>query len=526
MSAEFWSRSVLSVGGRPFSARHAALGALLALSACAHAPVEVTTTPAEERNLFVEANEDIIEYHIKDVRPDQLALDGLAILTTVDPALSIERDASQVILRQGKTVRRFKSPDPSEIAAWGTLTAEVLHTARTLSNDVAALPDDRLDEMVIDASLAQLDPFSRYARPEVAREHRAARDGFAGIGVTLDIRESDVRIASVLPDTPAAIAGLQAGDRIVELDGVSIAGLTPDDIRRHLRGAERTLVQIAIARNSADEPLRMTLERATIVPETVTLKEEAGIAWLKLRAFNQQTAQSLAALLRQAHSDMGPQLHGIVLDLRDNPGGLLDQSIDVASLFISGGDVISTVGRNPQSQQHFTTIADVDPETLPMAVLIDGGSASASEIVAAALQDSGRAVVIGTSSYGKGTVQNVLRTTNDGELTVTWAQIITRRGYKLNTHGVVPTLCTATIGDSPANLATLLAAGPGGVPATLATARLSLDDAGWNGLRKLCPPQRDKRALDHAVATQLLTDPALYRRALASMDAPRVAAKD
>jgi carboxyl-terminal processing protease len=497
--------------------------ALVTLGACTETSSQAGISPVAERSLFIEADQSIIEFHIKTVSPEQLAMGGLGRLAALDPEISVERTAHDVVLRRGQTVKRFEAPEPAELGKWGVVTTDVLDAARVLSPTIAAVASDELDEMVIDSSLAQLDPFSRYARPAVAREHRAARDGFAGIGITLDIGQSDVRIASVMPDTPAATAGLLPDDRIIELDGLPVGGLSPEDIRRHLSGAAQTLVQLAVMRHGLAQPLEVTVQRANIVPETVTLREDHGIAWLKLRAFNQQTGQSLAGLLQRAHQDLGPNLQGIVLDLRGNPGGLLDQSVDVASLFLNGGDVLSTIGRIPQSQQHFVAPANPGAETLPMAVLIDGGSASASEIVAAALQDSDRAVVIGTSSYGKGTVQTVVRTANDGELTVTWAQIVTPRGYLLNTHGVVPTLCTATRDDAPVKPATLLSeANP--VPADLARPRHDLDDTGWKNLRALCPAQRDDEGAASLVATQLLTDPTLYRRVLARMEGPRIAA--
>ncbi len=517
------SLSAFLTSVRPFPTYCAAVLALVALGACTQTSSQAGISPVDERSLFVEANKNIIEFHIETVSPEQLAMGGLSRLAAIDPELSVERVARDVVLRRGQTVKRFEAPEPAALGRWGAVTTEVLDAARALSPSIAAIASDRLDEMVIDSSLAQLDPFSRYARPEVAREHRAARDGFAGIGITLEIGESDVRIASVMPDTPAATAGLLPDDRIVELDGLPVGEFSPDDVRHHLNGAAQTLVQLGVMRRGLAQPLEITVERANIVPETVTLREDSGIVWLKLRAFNQQTAQSLAGLLRRAHEDLGANLQGIVLDLRGNPGGLLDQSVDVASLFLNGSDVLSTIGRIPQSRQHFVAPANPGAETLPMAVLIDGGSASASEIVAAALQDSGRAVVIGTSSYGKGTVQTVIRTANDGELTVTWAQIVTPRGYFLNTHGVVPTLCTAMRDDTPVKVATLLS-GARPVPAALARPRHDLDDAGWKDLRALCPPQRDNHGIDSLVASQLLTDPTLYRRILASMEGPRLAA--
>lgn len=516
-SAKF--RSTFLAG--PHSAamcRWSALLSVLMLAACAGAAPQPSKAQSTERQLFTEVDQSILEYHIKPVEPEQLALDGLAHLPAIDPRISFERQAGAVVLQDGSVVRRFATPAAaSDLLGWSTLTENVIEAARAMSPVVAAEIPGKLDEIVIDGSLAKLDPYSRYVRPAIAREHRAIRDGFGGIGITLDIHASDVRIAGVLPDTPAASAGLTAGDRIVALDGVPVARLSADAIRDQLRGPVHTMVQLAVARPGLAEPLQVVVQRTHIVPETVTLREKDGIAWLKVRLFNERTGQSLADLLRKAHRDLDPHLQGIVLDLRDNPGGLLDQAVDVASLFLRDGDVLSTIGRNPLAMQHFTASGNRRVETAPLAVLVNGGSASASEIVASALQDSGRAVVIGTASYGKGTVQTVVRTSNDGELTVTWAQIITAGGYPLNTHGVVPTICTSDLADTPANAAKLLADAARPVPAALAEPRAGLDDRGWQVLRSLCPARRDDRRLDTLVAERLVDDPALYGRAIASL---------
>jgi carboxyl-terminal processing protease len=515
---EFRSTLLAGLGGA-WSRRCAAGLTALTLVACAGSNTGgPTAAQSDERRLFTEADESILEYHIQQVQPEQLALTGLAHLDTIDPQISIEHTPDAVTLHVGDEKRRFDAPGASELVDWSVLTSHVLDSARAMSPVIAATSTDKLEETVIDGALARLDPYSRYVPPDVAREHRATRDGFGGIGVTLDIKENDVRIAGVMPDTPAATAGLQPGDRIVALDGVPVEQLTPDAIRQHLRGPAQTLVQLAVARTGLAEPLKIAVERAHIVPDTVSLKEKGDIAWLKITLFNQETGARLADLLKQAHRDMGDNLHGIVLDLRDNPGGLLDQSVDVVSLFLRNGDVLSTIGRNPGAMQHFIATGDRTVETAPMAVLVNGGSASASEIVASALQDSGRAVVIGTASYGKGTVQTVIRTSNDGELTVTWAQIITAGGYQLNTHGVVPTICTSQQADTTQNAAVLVPASASPVQPAFARARVGLDDAGWQHLRALCPADRDKNQLDNVVAQRLLDSPAIYHEAIASME--------
>ncbi len=210
---------------------------------------------------------------------------------------------------------------------------------------------------------------------------------------------------------------------------------------------------------------------------------------------------------------MGSGLHGIILDLRGNPGGLLDQSVEAASLFLDGVPVTSTVGRVPESIQYFTA-PHREVERLPLVVLVNGGSASASEIVAAALQDTGRAVVVGSASYGKGTVQNVQRMPNDGEITVTWSRLITPGGYILHEHGVVPTVCTANVADGAGGVSSALSRRTNTLSAELSQARAGLDDAGWRKLRELCPGQRDDHEIEVQAARRLLADPVLYARAL------------
>ena len=268
----------------------------------------------------------------------------------------------------------------------------------------------------------------------------------------------------------------------------------------------------------AQAPLRTEdyrLQRILIVEPTVTVSRDNGVVVFHISSFNQNTTQQLVEYLDQAKRQMGPQLHGIVLDLRGDPGGLLDQAVSLADVFIAKGPIVATIGRNPASHQFFEASGDSVAPRLPIAILVNGGSASASEIVAAALQDAGRAVVIGTASYGKGTVQTVLRLPNNGELTLTWAQLVAPSGYLLNTRGVVPTVCTSDLGDDgqAVQIALQRASGLSAVSPLTARPRKSLDESDWDQLRRSCPPRDGDRAIDLSVAERLLADPVLYSQA-------------
>jgi carboxyl-terminal processing protease len=210
---------------------------------------------------------------------------------------------------------------------------------------------------------------------------------------------------------------------------------------------------------------------------------------------------------------MGPRLRGIILDLRGNPGGLLDQAISLTDVFISKGPIVSTVGRHPASHQFFEASGDSIAPQVPVVVLINGASASSSEIVAAALQDVGRAVVVGSASYGKGTVQTVLRLPNDGELTLTWAQLVSPSGYFLHEHGVVPTLCTSELGDDDNSVQIALQRTNNLAPLT-PRSRASLDESAWSQLRRSCPARQGDHEIDVKVAKRLLADSALYSQAV------------
>jgi len=210
--------------------------------------------------------------------------------------------------------------------------------------------------------------------------------------------------------------------------------------------------------------------------------------------------------------------------LRGNPGGLLDQAVSLSDVFIQKGPIVATVGRHPASRQLFEASGDSIAPQVPIVVLINGSSASSSEIVAAALQDAGRAVIVGSASYGKGTVQTVLRLPNDGELTLTWAQLVTPGGYFLHEHGVIPTLCTSDLGDDD-NSVQIALQRTNAVASPATRPRASLDEGAWSQLRRSCPARQGDHEIDIKVAKRLLADPTLFNKAAHVLSAaPKLAA--
>ncbi|HUN46906.1 MAG TPA: S41 family peptidase [Stellaceae bacterium] len=499
-----------------FSLRSLA-GPLLALllTSCVAAVGPGQDGPIDRHELFSEGYERISHYYIESTTAERLGLAGLGRLSMLDPAISVERRGDAVVLmKDAAVIGRYEAPPAADNWGWGGVTAAALETARQASPKLASASEDQLDKAVFDGAVGTLDRFSRYSTPETARDQRAERNGFDGIGVTLDAEETEVRIVSVLPGGPAEQAGIKANDKIVGIDGTPTSTLTREQVVQRLRGPAGSRVTIAIMRDSATEPRNVAVSRAHIVLPTVTVQREGRIAIFRISSFNQETADQLVEAFGKAEHEIGGPPAGIVLDLRDNPGGLLDQSISVANVFLSEGLVVSTAGRLPESRKQFFAEPSHLTDGIPMTVLVNGGSASASEIVAAALQDRGRAVVIGTSSFGKGTVQTVLELVNDGELTVTWAKLLSPEGYTIHEHGVVPTLCTADLGEDQASFSHAMEVGTTLGTGLAASPRSALDEQGWKTLRDSCPAQRVDRVADLKLAEQLLRDPALYARAL------------
>ena len=494
----------------------------------------------------------ITQRYIDPVNMDELALGGLRGLATIDPNLQMEMDTGsrKLHLNRGTVhLAHLTAPGRGEMdaSAWARLTADVLRTGRTYSPDLQSADNERVYEAVFDGMLSNLDIFSRYAGAEEARANRARRDGFGGIGIRFTKADDGILVTHVSSDSPAMDAGLKPGDVIVRVNNDETARLKLRDVAKMLRGPVGSLINLSVTRLTSDatapeRKIDFNLKRAHIVPETVRVVIDGSLMILNVSSFNKNTSSAMHDILRANDRAMRDgAIQGIVMDLRGNPGGLLSQAVNVADLFLNKGRIIATQGRHPDSHHDYRAGGVDLARNLPLVILVDGNSASAAEIVASALQDLGRAVVIGSTSYGKGTVQTVIRLPNDGEVTLTWSRFVSPSGYAIHGLGVMPAVCAT-------NTDTSGAPAPAGQSATQSTpgtqsaealtdailapdhidaARDAMDawraaglifDGRRNTLRNSCPARAftpgENGDLLMKLAGRVIRDPSLYQRAL------------
>ncbi len=309
---------------------------------------------------------------------------------------------------------------------------------RVRADYVEGVTDEQLIENAITGMLTSLDPHSSYMNEKSFRDMQVQTRGeFGGLGIEVQMDNGLVKVVSPIDDTPAARAGIKPGDLIVELNGEPVQGLTLDEAVEKMRGPVNSDIKLTIKREGKD-PFPVNLTRSVIKIESVKAREEGDIGYVRISSFNEQTESGLTKAIAKFKADLGPKLRGMVLDLRNNPGGLLDQAIAVSSTFIDKGEVVSTRGRKAEDAQRFNAKGGDQLNGLPMVVLINGGSASASEIVAGALQDHRRAILMGTRSFGKGSVQTIMPLPGHGAMRLTTARYFTPSGRSIQKLGITP----------------------------------------------------------------------------------------
>jgi carboxyl-terminal processing protease len=305
---------------------------------------------------------------------------------------------------------------------------------------VEEVPMKKLIYGAINGMLSSLDPHSGFMPPDMYREMKIDTQGeFGGLGIEITIRDGVLTIVSPIEDTPAYRAGLQAGDQILKIEDRYTKDMGIMDAVKLMRGPKGSKVTITVMRDGFEKPRQFTLEREIIKIKSIKAKTlQDGYGYVRITQFQERTADDLHAALSELHKENGGSLKGLILDLRNNPGGLLDQAVKVSDTFLAKGLIVYTEGREEGSNMKFTAHSKGTEPPYPMVVLINGGSASASEIVAGALKDHKRALILGTQSFGKGSVQTIIPLSDDSGLRLTTARYFTPNGISIQAKGITP----------------------------------------------------------------------------------------
>lgn len=327
------------------------------------------------------------------------------------------------------------------------LFANVL--ARVRTDYVVEVNDAELIENALNGMLQSLDPHSSYVTPEQFKELQVTTSGeYGGLGMEVTMEEGFVKVIAPIDETPAKRAGIKAGDYLTEIDGKSILGLSLTEAVKQMRGKPGEEITVTVVRKDED-PKDITIMREIIKRVVVKNEIKDGIGYIRLAQFNDKAEEGLIDAIDSLKDEFGGKIPGLILDLRANPGGLLDQSIKVSSVFLDGGEVVSTRGRVATDTQRYNGEAGELASGVPLIVLIDGASASASEIVAGAIQDRGRGLLLGMTSFGKGSVQSVipLRGGRDGALRMTTQRYYTPSGRSIQGTGIDPDIAVSSTPD-------------------------------------------------------------------------------
>ncbi|HEX3755154.1 MAG TPA: S41 family peptidase [Rhizomicrobium sp.] len=322
---------------------------------------------------------------------------------------------------------------------------------RVREDYVRPVSDSELMTAAIQGMVSSLDPHSAYMDAKSFNGDFAiqTKGQFGGVGVEIQMDDGLVKVISPIDGTPAAKAGIKPGDHIAAVDGQPIAGMSQDDAINKMRGPAGTKITLTILREGEKKPFDVTLTRAVVQVDAATWRREGDIGYIRLPGFNEQTADGLEKAVRELKKQIGPGVKGYILDLRNNPGGLLDQAVQVSDDFLPSGEIVSTRGRHPEDTLRYDAKPGDITDGKPVVVLINAGTASASEIVSGALQDHKRATIIGMTSFGKGSVQTILPLEGGGALRLTTARYYTPSGHSIQAQGIIPDIQVAQ-GDESA----------------------------------------------------------------------------
>ncbi len=350
-----------------------------------------------------------------------------------------------VVLGFGAAITLLPALGAADMGAYRQLDLFSDAFERVRANYVRPVQDGELIDNAIQGMVSALDPHSSYMDAKSFADMQIQTKGeFGGLGIEVTMEDGLIKVVSPIDDTPAAKAGIKPGDFIAAIDNVPVQGMALNDAITKMRGPAGSKITLTILRNGAKKPFDLTLTRAIVQVDSVKWRREGDVAYIRLTGFNEQTDPGLQKAVRDLKKEIGPALKGYVLDLRNNPGGLLDQAISVSDDLLNSGEIVSTRGRHAEDTQRY----DAKPGDItggkPIVVLINGGTASASEIVAGALQDHRRATVLGMTSFGKGSVQTVIPLGDGGgALRLTTARYYTPSGHSIQARGIIPDIAVA-----------------------------------------------------------------------------------
>lgn len=502
--------------------RSVALSFLLFVTGCLGALNDKNIFNNRDSFVFFERIFDLIEqHHIAPPTKRDLSIAGLENLITIDPDLEFDSKARSLVLSfGGETQRSFSMPLTEDSSAWSLFLTSVISESLIINKQENSLTSGKLYEAILDGFMGELDPFSRYLNPQKVIDYRTQRDGFFGIGITISDDEQGVRVLSLYPDSPAQKAGLQQGDIITGVDGKSIEGLSSSQVASLIKGPRATTIYLSVLRKKADpqqsDSLSFIISRRFVRQDEITTNVIDGIAIITIAGFSsrgarQELENKLSQLLKQNKID------GVVLDLRSNPGGLLSEAIQVSDLFLDKGDIVKTQGREGNSAKLYQAERGDITKGLPIIVFIDRFTASSSEILAAALQDNNRAVVIGSSSFGKGSVQKHLSLQNGGELVLTWAKFFAPSGYSVHQRGILPELCITLLNNKKVDDDI-----SGLTEKTRITSRENSPKSLLReGVEELCPAVDYRGSVGLSLALAVLHDTTLYHSLIYRTDTPK-----
>lgn len=446
----------------------------------------------------------------------QLALWGLRGVSAIDQSMVTGVREETLVLAMGDRVL-FARPVPAaaDAAAWGEAAAQLCATAWAVSGIVRRAGEDGVIQSFFDELFNHLDPYSRYVGPQEAAKNREQRSGTSGAGLVIAPVDGAIVVQEAIAGGPAARAGIKPGDRVIAVNGQPTFARSAATVAGWIEGAADSTLSLTW-RGRDGRTHTATLIRALVPPETVFVQRAGPTLILRVSRFDASTAAHLGAAVNEALIASARRPTGIVLDLRDNRGGLLRQAVEAAAIFLDDGVVATTAGRDPAAARTFRSADSAHADGLPIVVLVDGRTASAAEILAAALADRGRAVVVGSSTMGKGLVQTIAPLPNGGELFVTWSRVLAPLGWPIQSLGVLPQVCTSLGREELDQQLALLESGADAMHSAVTehrAARAPVPLARILGIRSACPAAEGRDG-DMAAARFLLEHPAAYATAL------------